>query len=238
MKATFSFLLIFSITLSITLSAQDINYDNIILPNNIDNISVDEKLVKLAWMNHPENRQLQNNTEIMKLQESKTKGEWLNAIYLQGNVNESVIDDNASEFNSSIFYPMYNLSIAIPLGIFVNQPKAGQIANIQYQNAVQEVNNKKIATREKVLKSYQNYLLTKNLLTIQTEVTENAYNSFLIIEEQFKNGENSLQEYNAAFNLYKKEEANQLIAQQKFEVAKITIEAQIGMDLDLIIEEN
>ncbi|HNT50844.1 MAG TPA: hypothetical protein PKK67_09670, partial [Cyclobacteriaceae bacterium] len=60
-----------SIFLSLLLSshlmlAQSVDYNKIILPGNVTNIEFEEKLVQLAWKNHPSNQLLYNNLQVAK----------------------------------------------------------------------------------------------------------------------------------------------------------------------------
>jgi outer membrane protein TolC len=219
------------------LYAQKIDYNTIILPENARNLSAEERLVQLAWQNNPENKILLNNVEIAQHEVNYSATEWLNQIRVTGNLNESVLNnlnDADDDLNIDRFYPMYNISASIPLGVFITQPQKTKMARLQKENQEQAINNQKLQIRAMVLRNYQDFLLFKELLANQTEVTENAYNTYALIEEKFKNGESTLEEFNRSYNNYKTELANKMKASHQYEIAKINLEQLVGVKLEYL----
>jgi len=219
------------------LIAQKVDYNTIILPDNATNVSVEERLVRLAWQNNPENAILNNNIEIAERQVKLNSASWLNDIRISGNLNETVLNDlNDNQDNGNInqFYPMYNVSASIPLGIFVTNPQRVKMAQLNYANQQQQVNQQKLRIRAMVLRSYQSFEVSRELLGNQTEITENAYNTYSLIEERFKSGEATLEEFNEAFNSYKNELAARMKASHNYEIAKINLEELLGVKLEYL----
>ena len=183
--------------------AQDINYDQIILPENAIDISIEERLVQLAWKNNPINNIQQSNIEYARRNIKLAEASWLDNIRITGNINEFVINPSSDEFNRAQFFPLYNVSASIPLGIFISNPQRVKLSRIQHDIEQQNLNQQKLQIRARVLRNYENYLLNRELLAIQTEITENVYNTFALIEDKFKNGETTIEDYNQAFKNYK-----------------------------------
>ncbi|MFW5700289.1 MAG: TolC family protein [Cyclobacteriaceae bacterium] len=220
------------------LIAQDVDYNSIIMPKDTEDMPIEEKLVLLAWQNNPENKILLNEAEIAKQNFNVQKISWLNNIVITGNVNQFVIEPSSDDFDRAAFFPLYNIGASLPLGTFFIQPKLSEISKLNYLNTVESINSKKLQTRSIVLSSYQNYLLSKELLDVQTEITSNAYNDFIIIEEEFKNGEVSLEEYKNVFSMYKSEQMAKLNAAKTYNDSIIRLEELIGVPLNLVIDEN
>ncbi len=103
------------LTLSLALftylvSAQNIDYNKVILPDNTGDIEFSEKLVQLAWRNHPDNRNVIEQKEIAELNYKLSKREWLGNFRLSANLNEFNIDPSRDITGRSQFFPRYNLS--------------------------------------------------------------------------------------------------------------------------------
>ena len=111
---------------------QAIDYNTIILPSNIKNISVEEKLVQLAWENNPNNKIEYNNLIIAQKSISITHADWLDIFRITGNLNEYNIDPSAVDGRNN-FYPRYNFGATINLGMLISTPAKTSIAKLEYQ---------------------------------------------------------------------------------------------------------
>lgn len=218
--------------------AQKIDYNHIILPDNALEIEVEEKLVQLAWRNNPSTIILNNNTQLAKLNVRRTELTWLDKVRISANVNEFVIDPARDIYNRSEFYPLYNVSVGVTLGDLFIKPNQTRAAKIEYNSEVESVNAQKLKLRAEVIRLYNNYLLNKELYTIRTEVAENMYNTFLLVEERFKKGEASINEYNSSYGMYKDEQARKAIAYNNLKLAIVNIEEIIGIPLDNVLMNN
>ena len=98
MKNNFIMIKIFSVLLlSSTLSfSQNVDYNSIILPDGIEDISMDEKLVRLAWKNYPANEAAQHEVLKAKHNIGVAGSSWLNLVTISGNLNEFNIDPSAA----------------------------------------------------------------------------------------------------------------------------------------------
>ena len=238
-KIKFLLSILFCISFFNPSGAQTIDYNRIILPDNAQNISESERLVQLAWKNNPQNRIVGNDIKIARQQIKIIKSSWLEDIRLTGNFNEFVMEDLNPENEARVvggdFYPLYNIGISIPLATFFRTPQKVKKAQYALDNQLERENSQKLRIRAVVLRSYENYKMTKEALRIQTQITENALNTFSLVEDRFKNGEATLDEYNNAFNYFKDEQLRKVEVQKEFNIAKLDLEELIGVDLDMII---
>jgi len=188
-----------------------------------------ERLVQLAWSNHPGNQIAIKDFEIAKVNLTQAQWAWLNQINASGNLNEFTINPNP-EVN--LFYPRYNFGVNIPLGIFVMNPTNTKISELELIKADLEVQNQKIIIRNQVLSAYENYLRYEKIYNIRRDLTEIEYASFLVIEEKFESGEVTLDNYKIASKEYSTELENQIIAKNQLENAKLVLEMLIGSNLE------
>ena len=227
--------LVFLITLIIhDAYGQLIDYNTIILPSNAKNISVEEKLVQLAWNNGPSN-QIEFNNLIISAKEVKVyNADWLNLITFSANLNEFNINPEIAPEN--FFYPRYNIGLNVPLGFFIETPINRGIAKLKVKNQEQLINSKKIQIRSEVLISYENYKLRKEILKIQSSITYDAQSNFLIAEQQFKDGTISLEDYNSSLNNYNNQLIGKLQKEADFQIARIELESLVGISLSHLLE--
>src|SRR5689334_17714229 len=101
--------------------AQAVDYNTIILPANAKEISIEEKLVQLAWNNNPSNKLLTNQVNIAKYDVKIARRSWLSQIGAAGNVNEYTINPPANQA-FPLFYPRYNFSATLSLGNLFSDP--------------------------------------------------------------------------------------------------------------------
>jgi len=210
--------------------SQTIDYNRIILPENAQNISDVEKLVQLAWKNNPANKILDNRVLIAQEQIKVERGTWAKDFKLTGRFNEFMINPPADGATETVYFPSYSFGIEIPLSIF--SPTRAKAAAIQVQNEMLAINDRKLQIRAEVLENYYHYTFNQTALKIQTEVAENASNTFALIQDRFKNGQATLDEYNNAYNNLKNEQLKQAEAQRNFQIAAARLERLIGLDVN------
>lgn len=212
--------------------AQNVDYNAIILPNNVSDISFEEKLVRLAWQNNPANQILDYQTNISNIEVKQARWSWLDDWRVQGNLNEFTINDNADVGDRAQFYPKYNVTGQIRLSYFVDIPLEVKKKKQEVLIAKSNINMQKLAIRAEVLTRYQTYLMNRELLKIQTEIVEDLYASLSLAEQQFKNGEITLNAFNIQQDRYNNQRVKQINAQGDFNISKIAVEEMIGMKLE------
>lgn len=226
-----------SIFLSLLLSshlmlAQSVDYNKIILPGNVTNIEFEEKLVQLAWKNHPSNQLLYNKLQVAKHETKIASSEWLNTIRITGNLNEFTIDQSNDVNNRAQFFPRYNFGVQIPLGIFSgtsNQVKKGrQLEQVAQYN----IEAQKLEVRALVLTLYNNYIMHREIFNLKSQELEEATASFVLLEQRFKTGEEKYDRYSAGLSALNKVKIDRVQAQTNYFNAKLELEQMIGLELE------
>lgn len=213
---------------------QEVDYNQIVSPSYPAELSFEEKLVYLAWKNHPSNEVLLHEYEMSKYNKVRANWEWLDMFTASYNLNEFTINPSEETKDRALFYPRYNFGARITLNSFVEIPMNIKVAKVEKEIASANINSRKIDLREEVLITYQNYLLTQEILTLQSASTEEALSRFSLSEQRFKNGEITLEEYNDAVAAYNMERRSKLTAQANFNIQKIRLEGYIGVPLELV----
>lgn len=228
-------LLIFLFLLPFLANSQSVDYNTIILPDAATDISFAEKLVRLAWKNNPSNRILEREKTISEYEIKQARWSWLNEFRIQGNVNEFVLNDNADVGNRADFFPKYNVTGQVRLGFFVDIPLETKKKKEEYYIAQSNIDLQKLSLRAEVLRRYEMYLMNRELLKVQTEATEDLFATFSIVEQNFKNGQATLEEYNRTLDRYNTQKIRKITAQGNFNRSKIEVEEVIGVKLEDVI---
>lgn len=219
------------IILGTTMSwAQNVDYNSIILPDGIEDIGMEEKLVRLAWKNYPANEAAKREVLKAKHNIGVAGSNWLSSITISGNLNEFNIDPAAAPNNNN-FFPRYNVGIRMPLGIFMETPRKIKIAKEDYKISELNLNQLKLTLRAEVLKRYQNYLSAKELLKIDSEAENDAYNSYLLIEKQFQSGEVNVSQFMQTSKIYNDQRAKRIVSEANYAISIIEIEELVGVRL-------
>lgn len=231
-------LVILAIFLSSHAYTQKVDYNKIILPNSARDISLEERLVQLAWENNPENKILANNIDIATHDVRLTKAQWLDLITLSGNVNEFAISPT-TEFQRerAQFFPLYNINLSLRLSTLLTNPQKTKIAYINLQNQQQNLNLQRLHLRSEVLTMYENLKQSKEILGFQLELTENFYNAFVMAEDNFKKGQIDINQYNQRFEEYKNAQIRQRNLETGYNTAQLQLEEMIGVELETVLEE-
>lgn len=229
---------IFSLLSTVAFS-QSVDYNKIILPENVTNISFEERLVQIAWRNYPENTIAQHQVEIAEQNLSKTKWAWLDNIAIMGNLNEFTI--NPDKYNNTEtggvgrgFFPRYNFGARITLGMFGIYPANTKIARSNLEIAEEQVNMQKLRIRNEVLTQYRTYVTSREILRVRNETAEDVYSIYTIAEQRFRNGETTLEEFNKMANLYNNQREAKIAAESEFLRAKYNLESLLGLKMEEI----
>lgn len=218
-----------------SLFAQKTDYNKIILPAGVISEDVGEKLVQIAWQNYPQNEVAQRRVKIASYEVTQAKMQWLDIFNAQGNLNEySINRDNNNIGGGFNAFPRYNFGASITLGMFGDIPAEVKKRKEMLKITEAEVNMQKMAVRGEVLRRYQNYLLHQELLENQAKMTENVFSSYSLAEQRFRNGEITLQDYNASLDKYNTERINLVRAETELELAKITLEEMLGVPIESV----
>lgn len=222
--------LILLIFLSTLASAQSIDYNKIIVTEQVSAISFEERLVQMAWRNNPSNKVAMQKVEQAQTLRSKARWSWLDNIYVEGNYNEFTGKDEIDALARS-FYPRYNIGVRLPLGTFVQTPLSAQAANDQVLMSEFNVNSKKLEVREGVMLAVERLKERFKIVKLRERIQEDYFLMFQSTEKKFKAGEVTLESYRQTSQAYYQKEEEIIQARSLFNQQRIELEAMIGVEL-------
>lgn len=225
-------LLIAVVAISPVVALAQVDYSKIILPSNIKDPELPEKLVQLAWKNHPSNRVVEHEVQIQKEVKKQNRLDWTKSFGVQGNLNEFVINPEADQFGRSGFLPKYNVYGKLSLDLIFISPAKRRESNYRIRVAEEEVNARKLELRKEVLTAYQDYVKFAALYKIQTNITDEANTEFLRVEQKFKDGTSTFEEYNKANKIFTEHKRDKITAENDYMKSKYDLEALIGMKME------
>lgn len=217
-------------------NGQNIDYDRIILPRNSgDNIGIEEKLVQLAWRNHPENRILEKDIELSDLNTKLQKRRISNNITLTSNVNEFIINPSSDTRGFADFYPKYNIQLTLPLSVFFVNPIQSKVEDLKRTQSVHRVNAQKLTVRELVLKTYNNLKMYESIYRIDVAALKDAESSNRLIEEKFETGDESYDVYMSSLKNLNNMRQSEIRSKNNYSNTKIELEAIIGVRFEDVL---
>ena len=229
MRKVFLSLLLFTF---ISGYGQEVDYNTIILPSGATDISFAEKLVRLAWQNNPANRIIESQQRISDIEIDQARWSWLDNFRITGNINEFVLNPENDILNRSAFFPKYNISAVVTLGYFVNIPLEVKKKKEEFTLAGYSIDQQKIQIRAEVLRRYEQYLMAREILKVESEAQEDLFASMSLVEQNFRNGNATIEEYNGVLEKYNNQRIRKITAQGNFNQTKISVEEMIGVRLE------
>ncbi len=212
--------------------AQNVDYNKIILPEHTKSADFGEKLVQLAWRNHPTNELYRREVNIANFDVRASGADWLNIVRVTGNLNEFTLNPESDIFGRAAFYPRYNVGASISIGQLLTIPYNTKRNKERLMIAQANLNAQKIAIRNSVLKAYNEYLLREEIYKLQSQLLLDNETSHKLIEQRFKNGETDFATYSASLTSYSELSISTLEAQNNYKNAKLDLEALIGVRLE------
>lgn len=222
------------LVVSAPLLAQDVDYNKIILPESTRPSAFEERLVQLAWNNHPSNEALRREVNVAAYEVRLSNASWLENIRISGNLNQFNIDKRADALSDyrSAFYPLYNFGATITLGMFFTIPYNIKKNRELLMIAAENVNSQKLAVRNTVLKLYNEYLMRERVYKLQSQTLLDMETSHKLAEQRFRRGEITFETYSVSLTAYNETLMAQLQAERDYKNAKLDLEQWIGMRLE------
>lgn len=216
---------------SVTCTAQSIDYNKIILPDGLS-VSFEERLVQLAWANHPTNKISAMNVEMFRKEKSLAAWSWLDNFTATFNANQFTLDPSSDVLNRSAFYPKYNFSIRFSIGTLALTPIQTKIANDKILISKQQINELRLLVRREVLSNVEMLRERYKVLRLRDRLKEDFLILFKDAEKKFSNGEIKIDQYQLASQAYYSRVESVITSQSAFNQSKLLIEALIGVKLD------
>ncbi len=191
-----------------------------------------EKLVQLAMQN-PVYEMADHAALAATYQIKIAKSAYLGLLSAQGNINEFTI--SKPTYNGTqipYYYPRYNLALNIPFDIFTRTTNTVKIAQENYYMAAAAKNQKFREIKADVLSKYENYLLAKQLVELQGQITQGEYATLKRAESDFSENLIKLDEVERVQKSYIMEQVKSLTLQKDLNLSKIEIEKVIGVPIE------
>lgn len=209
---------------------QSVDFNKVILPENVTASSFEEKLVQLAWRNHPTNKIALKNVEIAAKERNLARWKWLDDIYATGNLNEYTINP-APDAPTNMFFPRYNFGIRISLGTFVSTPIRSRIESDNIVNSEHEVNERKLIVREQILAGLEKLKQYYKFMKLREQIKEDFLTMYKDAEKKFSLGEVDIEKYRSSVQSYYNQAEEVVEAQANYNSAKIALEALVGVSI-------
>lgn len=201
---------------------------------------IKDKLVQLAY-NNPSIKIRDYEKEKTVAERQKAGAMWLNYVTASANFNEVTLktykSNNTTDIRNQIYYPLWNVNVTVPLGSLVGKSSDVKVArkNMQIATAEQEVARRQV--KAMVLSKYHDYLMTKEMLTLQNEITDDDYTAFQTAETKLANGSISYESYTQSSQRYNDDRNKKLSLERDLANVKLDIEEIIGVRLEEVISQ-
>lgn len=221
------------VLLPLVAMSQRVDYNKIILPVGATDISFEERLVQLAWQNNPASHIVQKDVAASGHEVKAIGSQWTRQIGVTANVNEYSLEhfDNP-EFEGLNFYPGYNVFFTLPLSTFFERPHARRAAVERYEASQDRVNQLKLNLRAEVLKLYNEFKKDETIWGIRRDALADEESNYLLLEEKFKNGTATVEEYLMAQKSRNDHRIQVIEAETEYLKTKLDLEAVIGVKLE------
>ncbi len=202
-----------------------------------------EKLVELALQN-PNYEAALANIRAARYDLAKSKGAWLGMFEATGNLNEITLKGTGAgatdpvtglPLNNSLFFPRYNFSLRIPLDMFTGRANDVKMKKEALTMAQKESEGKAREIRKEVLVRFEDVLMHREKLEMQTRLLQSDYTDYMIAEKDFKDGLTTVEDFRKAEAAYFEQKMRTSEMQRNYNVAKIELEELVGIDLDTIL---
>ena len=232
MKRVLPFLIILLI-FPLALRAQRVDYNKIILPVGATDISFEERLVQLAWQNNPASHIAQKDVDAAGHEVKAIGSQWLRNIGVTANINQYSLEHfDDPDFEGLNFSPGYNFFVTLPLSTFFERPHAKRAAIERYEASQDRVNQLKLTLRAEVLKTYNQFKRDETIWSIRRDALADEESNYLLLEEKFKNGTATVEEYLAAQKSRNEHRIQVVEAETQYLTSKLDLEALIGVKLE------
>ncbi len=232
------------VALALPLWAQDVDYDQIVPPEGADSLTIEERLVQLAWRNSPAASRGERQVVVADKQLRLAKSQWLNNVSAAGNLNQFVIENALNSIGNRDqdqgqaipnLFPLYNVGVNIPLGIFSQRRNSVAIAKEQKGIAEDDINQLKLDLRAQVLSRYRLYLLRKETLELHGEILQDITVRHKSAQTMFRDGKMKFDEFDQITQAYNAERLRRLSLESELDLAKIDLERLIGVRLEQVL---
>jgi len=194
---------------------------------------IENKLVALA-MKSPGYDGTKHQNRINELELSRAKSSWLNLLVISGSYYDQSANKQVTG-QTTFVYPKYYFSLSVPLGIIFSQGASIKSARegIALSKDRQEEMSRTI--KSDVLSKYKQYRLYGTLIDMQNEMVNDVLAAATQVEDNFKKGQVSVNEYINSQKIRNEELAKIMNLKLQQDLIKLEIEKMIGVPLDEVL---
>ena len=209
------------------LSAQQTDFDAVIIPVETKARDFSEYLVQLAWLNQPESAIAQDEVKNAQDEAKNTRKEWMRDVQANFNLNEGNLQ--GADGSGNVYFPRYNFGVGLNLYSLTSQKSKNDIGKRDIRIAEHKVNQRKLEIRSETLQRYALYKLAKSLYKTRTLAEQEANANYLVIQQLYKTDEKTFEEYTTASVAYYAAQEARMKAETDVMLAKISLEEMIGL---------
>lgn len=197
-----------------------------------------ERLVALALQN-PNYETSDRKVNIAEFNLKKAKGSWLQLFVASGNVNELSINQGGGGgiAEGGLYFPRYNFAINLPFDFFSAKANDVKVARENVLIAEAEKNDRYRKIRRDVLTKYEDYLMHKEKLELQTRMTQAEYTRYKLAEKDFEDNLITAEVFNKAEATYFEQQIRKSELQRNLNVVKLEMEEMIGVSFDELLNK-
>jgi hypothetical protein len=218
------------------MAAQQVDFNMVVQPLETKARDFSEYLVQLAWLNSPESQIVQDQGRNARDASRMVHKEWMRDAQTTFNLNESNLrSQSTAGAGSNVFFPRYNVSVALNLYNILSQKQKNSIGNRDIKIADHKTNQRKLEIRNKTLSRYASFKLAKQLLKLRTLAEQDVYANYILIQQLYKTtDEKNFEEYTHASSAYYAAQEARMKAESEVQIAKLDVEEMIGIKWELI----
>lgn len=208
----------------------------------------EDYLVQLAWTNSPEAEGNKYDIDAKKQQIELAKKEWTRNLMAGINVNDVSLPYNLyytlgvreifgreidkNRFSTIATYPFWQIGAGVNFGDLLNRKHKIKIAESQKKMSESELNLTKQKIKAEILKRYQEYLLSIEILKVRLQSLDAAESNKTQISSLFSINKASFQDYNEALKTYVDALENKIKSETEVKIRKLAMEELLGVKWD------
>ena len=199
----------------------------------------EEYLVQMAWKNSPELEGNVYEIEARRQEISLAKKDWTRNLQAGVNINQVSIKDigrkaDTSRISQFTAYPLWQVGLGINFGDLIVRKHKVKYAQNRVKISESEQNFKKQKLRGEVLKRFQEYLSTKDILKVRLQSLDAAEANKTQISNLFSVNKAKFEDYNTANKAYFDALESRVRGEGDIKLKKIALEELIGFKWELI----
>jgi hypothetical protein len=161
----------------------------------------------------------------------KVKLSWMNNFNASFNLNEFSLQNSLFQQQNS-FFPRYNFSLSLPLGVVSTKKKEIQMAKTNNQRSIDIREFEIQQLKEAVIQEYQNYVSNTYLLEIHQLTLQDEKMILDKASQSFESNQIDIEAYTNYTRRYNELLTKKVTLLRDLNSSRYRLEAYLGMDLE------